>query len=218
MCGPLPLLFYCFFYAPGAGTKDANIRINPVKPVEPKHMEIALPADMYYAGFARLLELCEPVDLGEPPIAAVTDYQHAKRCPCGRTSFRIHSITPTGGVYVSPCVYLHDYKAPFDLLRHDLQEILQSPQFKVFCQRNAHPQMIEGCTGCHLLAQCGGGCVARSYLHHVHETGTKTMLARDPYCPARVKPVESFPQKPTINLQQKLVHMDYLCTWIGKPL
>ena len=46
----------------------------------------------------------------------MTDFQAAKRCPCGRTSFRIHSITPTGEVHVSPCVYLHDYKAPLDLL------------------------------------------------------------------------------------------------------
>lgn len=197
---------------------DANIRINPVKPVEPRHMQIALPAEMYYAGFARLMELCQPVDLGEPPIAAVTDYQAARRCPCGRTSFRIHSITPTGGVYVSPCVYLHDYKAPFDLLQHELSEIIHSPQFRVFRQRNAHPQLVDGCADCQLLARCGGGCAARSYLHHVHETGQKTMRARDPYCPIRIQPAQHFPQQPVLASEQKLVHMDYLCTWIGRPL
>lgn len=197
---------------------DANIRINPIKPVEPKHMDIALPPEMYYAGFALLMNLCQPVDLGEPPIAAVTNYQHARRCPCGRTSFRIHSITPTGGVYVSPCVYLHDYKAPLDLLQFDLADIINTPQFRIFRQRNANPEAIDGCTDCNLLVQCGGGCAARSYLHHVHETGEKSMRAHDPYCPVRIQPKQTFPQKPVLNSEQRLVHMDYLCTWIGKPL
>lgn len=197
---------------------DANIRINPVKPVEPKHMDIALSPETYYAGFARLFELCRPIDLGEPPIAAVTDFQQARRCPCGRTSFRIHSITPDGGIYVSPCVYLHEYKSAFDLLRHDLIEIIHSPQFRVFRQRNCNAELIDGCRGCDLLAQCGGGCAARSYLYHLHTTAQKTMLARDPYCPKRVNPEQAFPQRPVIDTSQRLVHMDYLCTWIGKPI
>ena len=195
----------------------ANIRINPVKPVEPKHMEVALPPDMYYEGFSYLLKRCRPIDLGEPPLAAVTDFQQARRCPCGRTSFRIHSITPTGEIYVSPCVYLHDFKAPLDLLTHDLKDIIQSPQFKVFRQRNANPDMIEGCQGCDVIAQCGGGCSARSYLYALHRDGEKTMLAQDPYCPKKIQPTQLFPQRPTIHAEQRLVHMDYLCTWIGAP-
>jgi radical SAM protein with 4Fe4S-binding SPASM domain len=197
---------------------DANIRINPVKPVEPKHMDIALSADMYYSGFELLMQLCKPVDLGEPPIAAVTDYQHARRCPCGRTSFRIHSITPDGGIYVSPCVYLHDYKSPLDLLSFDLADIINTPQFRVFRQRHANPEVIDGCAGCNLLSQCGGGCTARSYLYHVHETGKKSMIAHDPYCPTQINPPQVFPQRPILDTEQRLVHMDYLCTWIGKPL
>lgn len=200
-----------------AKSYDGNIRINPMKPVQPEHMKDALPPDMYYAGFARLLELCDPVDLGEPPLAAVTDYQAARRCPCGRTSFRIHSITPEGQIYISPCVYLHDYKAPIDLLEHDLIDIVNSPQFRTFRQRNANPELIKGCEGCDLVSQCGGGCSARSYLHHLHTTGEKSMLARDPYCPKEIKPTQSFPQQPTIRSEQRLVHMDYLCTWIGRP-
>lgn len=196
---------------------DSYIRINPIKPVEPAHMNIALPPDQYYAGFSRLMELCDPVDLGEPPVAAVTNFQEARRCPCGRTSFRIHSITPDGGVYVSPCVYLHDYKSPLDLLKHSLRDIVDSDQFKVFRQRNANPEMVEGCAGCSLLDKCGGGCAARSYLYKAHETGEKTMLARDPYCPKDFDPKETFPQKPTLLAEHRLVHADYLCTWIGKP-
>lgn len=196
---------------------DGNVRINPMKPVQPEHMEVALPADMYYAGFARLLELCDPIDLGEPPLAAMTDYQAAKRCPCGRTSFRIHSITPDREIYISPCVYLHDYKAPLNILEHDLVEIINSPQFKVFRQRNANPEHIEGCSGCELASQCGGGCSGRSYLHHMHTAGERSMRAKDPYCPKQVLPEQPFPQRPVIQSEQRLVHMDYLCTWIGRP-
>ncbi len=196
---------------------DAHVRINPVKPTEPKHMEIALPPEMYYAGFARLLELCVPVDLGEPPLAAVTEYKGARRCPCGRTSFRIHSITPSGEIFISPCVYLHDYKAPMDLLRHDLIDILNSDQFRVFRQRNANPEMVEGCSGCSMASSCGGGCTARSYLYNRHLTGKASMLARDPYCPRDIKPTQVFPKNPAIHDGDHLVHMDYLCTWIGKP-
>jgi radical SAM protein with 4Fe4S-binding SPASM domain len=196
---------------------DANVRINPVKPVQPQHMDIALPPDMYYAGFARLMELCRPIDLGEPPIAAVSDFQGAKRCPCGRTSFRIHSITPEGEIHVSPCVYLHDYKAPLDLLKHDLADIIRSPQFRVFRQRNANPDQVNGCAGCAKLAQCGGGCAGRSYLYALHETGARTFKARDPYCPVREAPPQSFPQQPELLGETRLVHMDYLCTWIGRP-
>jgi radical SAM protein with 4Fe4S-binding SPASM domain len=195
----------------------ANVRINPMKPVMPDHMASALTPEMYYRGFSRLLELCDPVDLGEPPVAAKTDYQAARRCPCGRTSFRIHSITPTGEVHVSPCVYLHDYKAPLDLLKFDLIDIINSPQFRVFRQRNRNPESVAGCDGCELASQCGGGCAARSYLHTLHETGQKTFRARDPYCPKEHNYGVPFPQRPSLRTEAKLVHMDYLCTWIGTP-
>lgn len=196
---------------------DANVRINPIKPVEPEHMGAALPPEMYFAGFSRLLELCSPVDLGEPPVAAMSEYSEAKRCPCGRTSFRIHSITPDGKIYVSPCVYLHDYKSPLDLLEHELADIVRSPQFRVFRQRNANPQEIEGCAGCSMVRACGGGCAGRSYLYARHLQGRSTMKARDPYCPARIRPPEVFPRNPKIESEVRLVHQDYLCTWIGKP-
>ncbi|WP_316166899.1 MULTISPECIES: radical SAM/SPASM domain-containing protein [unclassified Bradyrhizobium] len=194
-----------------------NVRINPLKPVKPEHLISALSPHDYFRMFARLLSQCDPVDMGEPPLAAVCDYQHARRCPCGRTSFRIHSITPTGEIHVSPCVYMHDYKAPLDLLKHDLADIVASEQFKVFRQRNRNADEVRGCAGCSLVQQCGGGCAARSFLHHFHETGEKTMLAQDPYCPKEHADRSHFPQQPDLIADQKLVHMDYLCTWIGRP-
>ncbi len=33
----------------------AMVRVNPLKPVESQHMDLSLPAEMYYAGFARLM-------------------------------------------------------------------------------------------------------------------------------------------------------------------
>jgi hypothetical protein len=72
---------------------DANVRINTIKPVQPEHMNVALSPDEFYGGFSRLLARCDAIDLGEPPLAAVTDYRQARRCPCGRTSFRIGVAT-----------------------------------------------------------------------------------------------------------------------------
>ncbi|MDX8033829.1 radical SAM protein [Lentzea sp. BCCO 10_0856] len=195
---------------------DAHIRVNPIKPVEPAHMDSLLTAEQYYEGFSLLLQHCDPIDLGEPPISAVTNYQGAKGCPCGRTSFRIHSITPDGRIPVSPCVYLHDYKFG-DLRTDSLYDIVRSPQFASFRRRNANPDAIPGCVGCELSHQCHGGCAARSYLHHAHETGERSLFVRDPYCPKEIKPQYPFPQKPTVPTDKRLVHMDYLCTWIGKP-
>ncbi|APU15080.1 MULTISPECIES: radical SAM/SPASM domain-containing protein [Actinoalloteichus] len=200
-----------------ARDNDAHIRINPLKPVEARHMDSALPADQYYAGFSRLMAQCSPIDLGEPPLAAVTDFAGAGGCPCGRTSFRIHSITPDGRIPVSPCVYLHDYKVG-DLVTDDLHDIVRSPQFQTFRRRNAHPEAIPGCAGCPLLASCRGGCAGRSYLHHAHTTGQRSLFVQDPYCPVDIAPTAPFPTNPTLPTDQRLVHMDYLCTWIGKPL
>lgn len=194
----------------------SNLRINPIKPVEGIHMLSALSASQYYEGFSLLLELCESVDLGEPPIASLTKYSNAKGCPCGRTSFRIHSITPDGKIPVSPCVYLHDYKVG-DLVKDDLYDIIRSPQFKIFRMRNANPELIEGCKGCHLVNSCRGGCAARSYLNHLHSKFSKSLFVRDPYCPKKYENQYDFPKISELKDDLRLVHMDYLCTWIGRP-
>lgn len=197
----------------------SNIRINVLKPTEQRHMNLILTRDQYFNGFKLLMSLCESEEVGDPTLAALFNKRKAKRCPCGRTSFRIHSITPEGQVFVSPCVYMHDYKSQLDLLHHELKEIIDSDEFKVCRQRHKHPEQIEGCSGCKFLQQCGGGCAAHSYLHHAIQTGEKSFKKKDPYCPKKYleKSNTSFPQDFGYTPSQLLVHMDYLCTWIGTP-
>ena len=200
-----------------ARDQDANIRINPIKTVEARHMAMELSPAQYYSGFEYLMSVCDAVDLGEPPLATACRSRSANGCPCGRTSFRIHSITPDGRIPVSPCVYLHDFKSG-DLLVDDLRDIVHSAPFRDFRARNLHPELVNGCAGCSLIDTCRGGCVARSYLWAVHGGHEGTLRARDPYCPRDHADGYRFPEVPTIDTGDKrLVHQDYLCTWIGKP-
>lgn len=199
---------------------ETNIRINPLKPVERAHMDVLPDTRAFYDGFSRLMAHCDQIDLGEPLLASATGHRGAG-CPCGRTSFRIHSITPDGRVPVSPCVYLHDFKVG-NLLTDDIFEIVGSPQFRSFRRRNGNPEVIPGCAGCSLIETCRGGCAARSYLHHLFEAGERTLFVKDPYClrdyAARVEgAVPPFPQNPRLPTDKILVHRDYLCTWIGRP-
>jgi radical SAM protein with 4Fe4S-binding SPASM domain len=197
----------------------AHIRINPLKPVEAAHMAMLPDASTFYAGFSYLMTECEQVDLGEPMLAAACGHP-GHGCPCGRTSFRIHSITPEGRIPVSPCVYLHEYKVG-DLLKDNLVDIIMSPSFRVFRRRNANPDRVAGCGGCSYLSTCRAGCAARSYLHHLHETGCRSLFVRDPYClreRSMTMDCNTFPQQPRLAADVVLVHKDYLCTWIGRPL
>lgn len=196
---------------------DANVRINVIKPFNWEHYKTILTPEQFYEGFLLLMKLCDSVDIGETLLRMAGHLEHKGRCPCGVTSFRIHSITPTGEIYVSPCVYLHDYKSRLNLLEHDLSEIIQSPEFTVFRQRNAHPELIDGCAGCDVIDYCGGGCAARSYLHHVILTNRKSFKRQDPYCLKKLEKKIEFPQAKLADTKEKLVHIDYLCTWIGKP-
>lgn len=199
-----------------ARSHQAQVRINTLKPVEPDHLNVALDARAFYAGFAQLMTLCAEVEVSEPPLGALTGSASQSGCPCGRASFRIHSITPQGTIPVSPCVYLHDYKTG-DLLVDDLQDIVASPQFAAFRRRAAHPEAITSCHGCALLETCRGGCAARAYLHHAHSAGHRSLFVPDPYCPRDHAPDQPLPlSMPTVQ-GPRLVHMDYLCTWIGDP-
>jgi radical SAM protein with 4Fe4S-binding SPASM domain len=195
---------------------EANVRINPIKTIEAQHLTLKLSAERYYEGFAQLIDACECVDLGEPPIAAMSQIPNSKGCPCGRTSFRIHSIKTDGTIPVSPCVYLHDYKVG-DLVTEDLADIVRRPEFQTFRRRNARPDRIPGCEGCDLLSSCRGGCAARSYLAQAHQSGIQALFTRDPYCPKQHAGAAAIPHVASLAEGINLVHKDYLCTWIGRP-
>jgi len=193
---------------------DAFIRINTMKPLNSVQMKYVMSIKQFYDGFQYLMQHCDNVENGESVLRTVTGQKNSKRCPCGISSFRIHSITPDGKIFVSPCVYMHDYKSSQDLLTHELSDIINSDEFKVFRQRNANPEMLRGCTGCEKVDVCGGGCAARSYLFNAVQTGNKSFLCKDPYCPKDYQ--YDFSQEQNMVNTQRLVHMDYLCTWIGK--
>lgn len=193
---------------------DAFVRINTMKPLNSLQMKYVMSIKQFYDGFQYLMQHCDNVENGESVLRTVTGQNNSKRCPCGISSFRIHSITPDGKIFVSPCVYMHDYKSSQDLLTHELSDIINSDEFKVFRQRNANPEMLRGCAECEKVDVCGGGCAARSYLFNAVQTGNKSFLCKDPYCPKDYQ--HEFPQEQNMVNTQRLVHMDYLCTWIGK--
>lgn len=193
---------------------DAFVRINTMKPLNSIQMKYVMSIKQFYDGFRYLMQHCDNVENGESVLRTVTGQNNSKRCPCGISSFRIHSITPDKKIFVSPCVYMHDYKSSQDLLRHDLSDIINSDEFKVFRQRNANPEILHGCAGCDKVDVCGGGCAARSYLFNAVQTGNKSFLCKDPYCPKDYQ--HRFQHSHNAVKTQRLVHMDYLCTWIGK--
>ena len=193
---------------------DAFVRINTMKPLNLHQLKYVMSIEQFYKGFQYLMQHCDNVENGESVLRTVLGIENTKRCPCGISSFRIHSITPDKQIFVSPCVYMHDYKSSQDLLTHELSDIINSDEFKVFRQRNANPEMLNGCHDCDKVDVCGGGCAARSYLFNAVTTGQKSFLCKDPYCPKDYQ--NEMDVLNNIFKTNRLVHMDYLCTWIGK--
>lgn len=205
-----------------AKAHEANFRVNPIKPTEPQHLSLTLTPEQFFTGLEVILAQCDPIDLSDPAWAALAGIsaQTVSGCPCGTNSFRIHSITPTGEIPVAPCVYLHDYKFG-DLTKQNIQDIINSVPFQAFRRRKANPDKVSGCANCPKITVCGGGCAARSYLHHLHTDGgaTRSLFVQDPYCPLPY--LESSSQQPAATKLAKskhaLVHEGYLCTGIFVP-
>lgn len=196
----------------------SNVRINFIKPTEPQHMSLLPSPELFYRATERLLSQCDPVELGESLLSTLIKGT-GKGCPCGTKSFRIHSITPDGKVPVSPCVYMHAYRAG-DLLVDDLYDIVRSPQFRAFRQRLANPEKIQGCAQCDHLATCRGGCAARAYLA---TSAHGSLFTQDPYCFQKLESgvpeflTDNRPLTEQVVIEKTLVHRDYLCTLILTP-
>ena len=196
---------------------SANIRFNVLKPVKKEHMQQMVDPRTFFENFQYLLNKCETIDITEPILGAAVNNTNSNRCPCGRTSLRIHSITPDGKVPVSPCVYLHDYKVG-DILQDELSDIIITEPFKEFRRRTANPQVIAACNKCTRLDICGGGCIAKSYLSHYWRTGEGDIYQKEPGCYLDYKEYFDIDSFRIANEMKSLVHIDYLCTWIGKPI
>ena len=160
-----------------------------------------------------LFEKCDTVELSEPTLSGLKKNNKVKGCACGIYSMRINSITPDGKIPVSPCVYMHDYRVG-DLLKDDIFDIINSEQFKAFKTRKENYKNIEGCKDCDKAEICRGGCFAMAYTYKKCETGEKDLYARDPFCFKDIEIDKNIDYKKS---NKKLVHENYLCTWIGKP-
>lgn len=199
----------------------AFVRINFIKPTEPEHLRRMPTAQTYFKATQRLLSQCRIVEMGESIISAAAHLPN-DGCPCGTKSFRIHSITPDGKVPISPCVYAHDYKVG-DLLQDDLYDIIASLPFQDFQSRREKPQRIEGCGDCQYLETCRGGCAARAYLTEKLKSGNIDLYIPDPYCLRNAEDIDkSVPLFKQIEISHEdgtiLVHKNYLCTLILKPI
>jgi radical SAM protein with 4Fe4S-binding SPASM domain len=190
----------------------AEFRINSLKPID-SALKAEMPTmEQFYEGFAFLLRHTNCVTLGESCLTALVS-AGAVGCPCGHYSFRINSKGPDGKIPISPCVYVHDFRAG-DLLTQDVHDIIRSPQFVAY--RSRRQMLPRACkeANCSFLEHCRGGCAARAYLTY------GDMEARDPYCPQAFIDQHSdwasrFPNDLEIAHDGVRVHDNYLCTWIG---
>ena len=192
---------------------ESEFRVNTLKPVAPWHIPMMPTTEQFFGAFKYLVDRTSQVVLAEPIIAALCGVE-AKGCPCGTYSFRINSMTPSGEVPISPCVYLHNYRVG-NLLTDDVNEIIQSPRFKQLNQRNNEPPKFCVDIDCDYLENCRGGCSSRAYVM------TGDMKNPDPYCVimAEINGIE-IPEFPKVKVGHEgiRVHENYLCTWIGEPI
>jgi radical SAM protein with 4Fe4S-binding SPASM domain len=109
---------------------------------------------------------------------------------------------------------MHEFKVG-DLLKDDIFDIVNSPQFRSFASRRK--DLPKECreSDCEYIEKCRGGCSARSYLVYGN------LDSKDPYCPKDyVKATGTepdLPKRPEIGCHNGIrVHDNYLCTWIGE--
>lgn len=196
---------------------DANIRFNILKPLEEQHMEMMMSLEQFYDGYEYLLNACDTIDITEPRLSSIVNNRKENFCPCGNTSLRIHSITRDGKIYISPCVYMHDFKVG-DLLKDDIIDIITSEPFNEMRKRNYYYKDIPGCSDCEKSIICGGGCAAQSYLVNYWKTGNRTLMVHEDNCYKEFNKnvnLDNYVKK--VDKLNTLVHINYLCTWIGRP-
>ena len=197
-----------------AGELGCELRVNTLKPVEPRLLPRMPTRDQFFHGFARLMAATDCLTLAESCLTAFTGTGGAG-CPCGLRSFRINGKTAEGTVPVGPCIYAHAFRGG-DLLPQELGDVVAGPGFERFTRRCR--ELPRACreADCPWLASCRGGCAARAWY------ASGDLDAKDPYCPldylAEHGQRPPLPVAPAVGLGGALrVHDDYLCTWIGRP-
>ena len=199
----------------------AHVRINPLKPVQREHMAIAAERADVLRG---LLEAHERLRSGRPRRAAARDRRRAPRQGLPVRAHELpdpldHAGRQGAGVAVRLPARLQGRQPPDRRhLRHRRARRSSGRSGGATATRRRSP----GATGCEVIETCRGGCAARSYLHHLHEDGERSLFVKDPYCivEARAEMGDEFPpfpQKPKLPEDKIMVHRDYLCTWIGEP-
>lgn len=192
---------------------NSNIRFNLMKPIQKQHFKLVPTKEQVLENYRYLFEVCDTVELSEPTLSGLVQNNKVNGCACGSHSMRINSITPTGKVPVSPCVYMHDYRVG-DLLTDDIFDIINTKQFNEFKVRKENYKNINECRNCNKSEICRGGCFAMAYTYEKCKTGKSDLYAKDPFC------FKDLQINDNINYQKgdkQLVHENYLCTWIGKP-
>jgi radical SAM protein with 4Fe4S-binding SPASM domain len=195
-----------------ASEHQTEIRINTLRPTEPRHFQLLPTPSQYFKFFHHLIRYTNQLVMGDPILAVLCGVQ-SQGCLCGITSMQIRSKTPEGTVPVSPCVYLHELKTG-DLLKDNIIDIVNSPSFQEMHHRRKAVPIYCRELDCEFLETCRGGCAARALLIN------KSLNEPDPYCPKIAvlseAQIPEFPQKPVVEHGVR-VHENYLCTWIGEP-
>ena len=84
--------------------------------------------------------------------------------------------------------------------------------------RNYYYKDIPDCSDCKYSDICGGGCAAQAYLTNYWKTGKKSLLTHEEDCMKFLKSnIDLSNYSKILVCDDQLVHIDYLCTWIGKP-
>ena len=195
-----------------AKNNNAALRINILKPTEPKHFELMPSYTEVYNAFSYLLKNTKLVTLSESVFACQLGIE-THGCPCGIYSFRIKS-KKNGRVSVTPCVYL-DIDGG-DILTQSIEDLINSEAFQKIIQRNLCLPSDCKKENCKYLESCRGGCTASTLLM------TGDLNSKSPFCPLN-SDYENVFEQTLKNIEHSKeenvrVHENYLCTWIGEDL
>jgi MoaA/NifB/PqqE/SkfB family radical SAM enzyme len=187
-----------------AAANEIDLRINTFKPTDSHRSDLCLDANQFLEGFAYLTERCETYIVGDPLLRWLMGIDARAGCACGRATYRITNLTPSGELRVTPCIYAHDFSAG-DLRQQRLCDIRAGAGFERFEQRRQDALAFG-----EIAEATGGGCLAQAI---TAGTGLDPMLnSMDRRYQGSLANAK-FGRSP----HHHRLFSDYLCTWIGRP-